>query len=47
MAKKLTAKENHANQLNSNKGSNGTNRQYDQVQGNRGKQMQQKTVKTT
>ena len=30
--------DNKANQSNANKGSNGTNRQYDQVQGNRGKQ---------
>jgi len=30
--------DNKANQGNSNKGSKGTNRQYDQVQGNRGKQ---------
>ncbi len=30
--------DNKANQGNANKGSKGTNRQYDQVQGNRGKQ---------
>ncbi|WP_272698848.1 hypothetical protein [Desulfovibrio sp. Fe33] len=30
--------DNKANQSNSNKGSKGTNRQYDQVQGNRGTQ---------
>ena len=36
---KLSAQDNHANQLNPNKGTSGTNAQYDAVQGNRGKQM--------
>ena len=31
--------DNKSNQLNSNKGTNGTNLQYDQAQGNRGKQL--------
>ncbi len=30
---------NKSNQLNSNKGTNGTNKQYDKNQGNRGKQL--------
>lgn len=30
---------NSSNQKNPNKGTSGTNKQYDQVQGNRGKQM--------
>ena len=36
---KIKPTNNHANQKNSNKGSSGTNRQYDQAQGNRGKQL--------
>ncbi|ERJ88723.1 MULTISPECIES: hypothetical protein [Porphyromonas] len=39
MATKLTPKENAANMQNPNKGTKGTNRQYDQNQGNRGKQL--------
>jgi hypothetical protein len=39
MTKKISPKDNATNQKNANKGSNGTNRQYDQAQGNRGKQM--------
>lgn len=39
MAKKITPASNAANMSNSNKGSNGTNKQYDQAQGNRGKQL--------
>ncbi|MDD2223659.1 MAG: hypothetical protein PHF42_09495 [Pseudomonas sp.] len=31
--------DNKSNQLNSNQGTNGTNLQYDQAQGNRGKQL--------
>jgi hypothetical protein len=39
MSKKhITPSDNSSNQQNSNKGSTGTNRQYDQNQGNRGKQ---------
>ncbi|MCL2312475.1 MAG: hypothetical protein FWC41_08335 [Firmicutes bacterium] len=39
MAKeKINPKDNHANQQNPNKGTKGTNKQYDQAQGNRGKQ---------
>jgi hypothetical protein len=39
MEKKITPKQNQANQENANKGSAGTNKQYDQNQGNRGKQL--------
>jgi hypothetical protein len=39
MSKKITPKQNQANQQNANKGSNGINKQYSQVQGNRGKQL--------
>ena len=37
--KPITIANNAANMQNANKGSSGTNRQYDQNQGNRGKQM--------
>ncbi|STP13485.1 MULTISPECIES: hypothetical protein [Helicobacter] len=36
---KVTPKGNSANMQNPNKGTSGTNRQYDQNQGNRGKQL--------
>lgn len=36
---KIATKDNSANMPNANKGSNGTNLQYDKVQGNRGKQL--------
>ena len=39
MAKKITPQQNGSNLQNPNKGTNGTNKQYDQNQGNRGKQM--------
>ena len=39
MTKKITPQNNAANMRNSNKGTDGTNRQYDQNQGNRGKQL--------
>lgn len=39
MAKKITPANNSANMSNPNKGSSGTNKQYDQNQGNRGKQI--------
>jgi hypothetical protein len=39
MSKKITPQQNQANQQNANKGTSGTNKQYSQVQGNRGKQM--------
>ena len=39
MSKKLTPQDNHANQLNPNKGSDGVNQQYAKVQGNKGKQL--------
>ncbi len=37
--KHITPANNSANQRNANKGTSGTNRQYDQAQGNRGKQL--------
>lgn len=37
--KPISPRNNSANQQNSNKGTSGTNRQYDQAQGNRGKQL--------
>ncbi|MCT4614729.1 MAG: hypothetical protein N4A49_07635 [Marinifilaceae bacterium] len=39
MTKKITNKQNHSNQKNPNKGTSGVNKQYSQVHGNRGKQM--------
>lgn len=45
MSKNIKPKDNAANQQNANKGSSGTNRQYDQVQGNRSKQVQQQKKK--
>ncbi|ABM04238.1 hypothetical protein Ping_2517 [Psychromonas ingrahamii 37] len=40
MNKKISPDNNNtSNQKNANKGSSGTNKQYDQAQGNRGKQM--------
>jgi hypothetical protein len=39
MTKKVTPQQNEANQSNPNKGTSGTNKQYSQAQGNRGKQM--------
>lgn len=42
MSKKIKPADNEANQANANKGTPGTNRQYDQAQGNRGKQMDPK-----
>ncbi len=38
MSKKIAPRDNSANQQNPNKGSDGTNRQHDQTQGNRGDQ---------
>ncbi len=37
--KKIDPKDNHANQLNQNKGSDGVNQQNAKVHGNRGKQL--------
>jgi len=37
--KKISPADNESNIPNANKGTKGTNRQYDQNQGNRGKQM--------
>jgi len=45
MTKKITPQDNAANQPNANKGTSGTNRQYDKAQGNRGKQNQQQNKK--
>lgn len=39
MSKKISPANNSANQQNANRGTSGTNRQYDQVHGNRGGQM--------
>lgn len=39
MAKTIKPTDNTANISNPNKGTNGTNKQYDQAQGNRGTQM--------
>ncbi|WP_200878525.1 MULTISPECIES: hypothetical protein [Porphyromonas] len=39
MSKKITPQQNHSNQINANKGTDGVNRQYSQVHGNRGKQL--------
>ncbi|NLS14902.1 hypothetical protein HGP28_18760 [Vibrio sp. SM6] len=39
MTKKITPADNSANMKNANKGTSGTNRQYSQAQGNRGKQL--------
>lgn len=41
MSKKINPKDNQSNQKNPNKPNPGTNRQYDQVHGNRSKQKQQ------
>lgn len=45
MSKKITPANNAANMKNANKGTSGTNKQYSQVQGNRGKQMSQSKKK--
>jgi hypothetical protein len=39
MSKKITPQQNQANQQNANKGTSGVNKQYSQVQGNKGKQL--------
>jgi hypothetical protein len=39
MTKKITPADNRANIKNPNKGTPNTNKQYDQAQGNRGKQL--------
>ena len=41
MANKIKPQDNTSNMKNSNKGTKGTNRQYDQRMGHRGKQMNQ------
>ena len=43
--KSIRPSDNASNMQNPNKGTAGTNRQYDQNQGNRGKQLQKKKVK--
>ncbi|KAA6337035.1 hypothetical protein EZS27_014851 [termite gut metagenome] len=46
MGKNVSPKDNRANQSNANKGFKGENKQFAQVQGNRGKQiMQTKSTK--
>lgn len=39
MSKKISPQDNNANMQNANKGTIGTNKQYDQNQGNKGKQL--------
>lgn len=39
MSEKITPKDNSANMQNANKGTAGTNKQYDKNQGNRGKEL--------
>jgi hypothetical protein len=39
MSKKITVQQNSSNQQNANKGTNGVNKQYSQVHGNRGAQL--------
>jgi hypothetical protein len=39
MSKKIAPQQNRSNQQNANKGTTGTNKQYAQNQGNRGKQL--------
>lgn len=39
MSKKMTPEQNAANMQNANKGTKGTNKEYDKNQGNRGKQL--------
>lgn len=39
MSKKIKPKDNESNQQNANKGTPGTNKQYDKNQGNKGKQL--------
>lgn len=46
MTKKIAPKDNSANMPNANKGTPGTNRQYDQNQGNRGKQISENQQST-
>jgi len=46
MNKIIAPKDNSANISNANKGTSGTNRQYDQVQGNRGKQLSENQQST-
>ncbi len=45
MSKKILPKNNKSNQSNANKGTSGQNKQYSQVHGNRGKQMNPNQVK--
>jgi len=46
MNKKIAPKDNSANMPNANQGTPGTNRPYDQVQGNRGKQLSENKQST-
>ena len=46
MNKKIAPKDNISNMENANKGSPGTNRQHDQNQGNRGKQLSENQQST-
>jgi len=47
MNKKINPHDNEANQNNRNKGTSGTNLQFDQAQGNRGKQLNPNQQKVT
>lgn len=47
MSKKITPEAIAKNMQNANKGTTGTNKQYDQNQGNRGKQLQQSSTTKT
>lgn len=48
MSKKITPAQNQANMQNANKGTFGVNKQYTQVQGNKGKQLNvQSSVRKT
>lgn len=47
MVAKLSPQDNSSNAKNANKGTAGTNRQYDQLHGNRGKQMNPNQNKVT
>lgn len=46
MLKKIDPKDNQCNHKNKNKGTSGTNKRYDKAQRNRGKQLQDKKLKT-
>lgn len=45
MSKKIKPKDNQSNIKNANKGTSGTNKQYDRAKGNKGKQLNQNQKK--